>query len=248
MPPPKKSRLQDAERQRALTIWHGKLPGLRTRKGTVAPFHAVNRFEYENILRDLLDDPYLKIADRILLDAEVHGFAKVGAALDASHAQVNAYLDVAEFALRRALTFLKRSPVQLPSVCMPENREECGLQGGNPAWTRFSLALDGLEINDKYSFRKLGLDRESKTKPTSIVVDDTDAERIGPWKKSTRRANHLGKHYLATAKNKGPHEITWKTVLPKPGVYEVRVSFCGGESLSKSALTPFIMQRAKPNS
>ena len=53
----------------------------------------------------------------------------------------------------------------------------------------------------------------------------------------------MGKHYLATAKNKGPHEITWKTVLPKPGVYEVRVSFCGGESLSKSA--PYTVHHAK---
>ena len=111
--------------------------------------------------------------------------------------------------------------------------------GGNPAWTRFSLALDGLEINDKYSFRKLGLDREFK----SVVVDDTDAEHVGPWRKSNVRSNHQGQHYLATAKNKGPHEITWKAVLPKPGSYEVRVSFGGGEGLSQAA--PYTVRHAK---
>ena len=101
------------------------------------------------------------------------------------------------------------------------------------------LALDGLEINDKYSFRKADLDREFK----SVVVDDTDAVRVGPWRKSNVRSNHQGQHYAATAKNKGPHEITWKAVLPKPGSYEVRVSFGGGEGLSQAA--PYTVRHAK---
>ena len=33
-------------------------------------------------------------------------------------------------------------------------------------------------------FSKLGLDREIKTKSISVVVDDPDAERVGPWRKS----------------------------------------------------------------
>ena len=111
------------------------------------------------------------------------------------------------------------------------------------AWTRFSLALDGLQINDKYSFRKLGLDREIKTKSISVVVDDPEAERVGPWRKSNVRSNHQGKYYLATTKKKCPHEITWKTLLPKPGTYEVRVSFGGGEGLSKAA--PYTVSHAK---
>ncbi|HBJ60439.1 MAG TPA: hypothetical protein DDY76_01745, partial [Opitutae bacterium] len=103
----------------------------------------VNRFEYENILRDLLNDPYLKIADRIPLDAEVHGFAKVGAALDVSHVQVNAYLDVAEFALRRALDFPEKKPSSTTKRLYAREQRRMWAPGGNPAWTRFSLALDG---------------------------------------------------------------------------------------------------------
>ena len=122
----------------------------------------VNRFEYENILRDLLHDPYLKIADRIPLDGEVHGFAKVGTALDVSHVQVDAYLDVAEFALRRALDFPQTQPQSTSQRLYAREQGRMWAGGGNGAWTRFSLALDGLEINDKASFVKRGLDREKK--------------------------------------------------------------------------------------
>ncbi len=108
MPPPKKSRLQDAERKSALDDLAAEI--IRAQDAKAGKYgrsvsRRVNRFEYENILRDLLHDPYLKIADRIPLDGEVHGFAKVGTALDVSHVQIDAYLDVAEFALRRALDF-----------------------------------------------------------------------------------------------------------------------------------------------
>ena len=105
MPPKKKSRLGDAERaavvevladriveeQEAAYVQHGRSVSRR-----------VNRFEYQNVLRDLLHDPTLKVADQLPLDGEVHGFAKVGSALDVSHVQVDAYLDVAELALRRS--------------------------------------------------------------------------------------------------------------------------------------------------
>ena len=246
MPPPKKSKMKDAEREE-LTQALGKLL-LKARESAYAQngrsvSRRINRFEYENVLRDLLHDPYLKIAGQLPLDGEVHGFAKVGTALDVSHVQVDAYLDVAEFALRRALDFPEDKPTSTTRRFYAREQGRMWSGGGNGAWTRFSLALDGLEINDKASFVKRGLYLEKKAPSIGIIVDDTDTARIGPWKKSTRRANHLGKHYLATAKNQGPHAITWKTVLPKPGIYEVRVSFCGGESLSKAA--PYTVHHAK---
>ena len=130
MPPPKKSKVQDAEREE-LTQALGKMI-LETRESAYAQngrsvSRRINRFEYENVLRDLLHDPYLKIAGQLPLDGEVHGFAKVGTALDVSHVQVDAYLDVAEFALRRALDFPEKSLAPLPSECMPGSRVECGL-------------------------------------------------------------------------------------------------------------------------
>jgi len=246
MPPPKKSRLQDAERKRALDDLSGEITRAQDAKAGKygrSVSRRVNRFEYENILRDLLHDPYLKIADRIPLDGEVHGFAKVGTALDVSHVQIDAYLDVAEFALRRALDFPETKPASITSRFYAREQGRMWAGGGNGAWTRFSLALDGLEINDKASFVKRGLYLDKKAPSIGIIVDDTDAERIGPWRKSNVRSNHLGKHYLATTKNKGPHQVKWQAVLPKPGIYEVRVSFGGGESLSKAA--PYTVHHAK---
>lgn len=246
MPPPKKSKVQDAEREE-LTQALGKMI-LEARESAYAQngrsvSRRINRFEYENVLRDLLHDPYLKIAGQLPLDGEVHGFAKVGTALDVSHVQVDAYLDVAEFALRRVLDFPEKKPE--PTIRRKYAREEnqMWLGRGNPGWARFSLALDGLQINDYHSFVKAGLDPVIKRYQNGIIVDDDHAEFIGPWRKSNVRSNHVGAHYLATNKDRGPYEVKWKAVLPKPGTYEVRVSFGGGEGLSTAA--PYIIHHAK---
>ena len=77
---------------------------------------------------------------------------------------------------------------------------------------------------------------EAATKSAvGIVVDDDETEQDGPWRKSTYRPNHVGDHYLAIDKGKGPFSITWKTDLPEPGKYELRVSFGGGSGLAKKA-------------
>ncbi|MEL0153091.1 MAG: hypothetical protein VW779_07690, partial [Halieaceae bacterium] len=80
-------------------------------------------------------------------------------------------------------------------------------------------------------------------RPVGVIVDDKEAERTGPWRESNKRSNRIGDHYLATAKDKGPHSVTWKAVLPKTGTYEVRVSFCGGTGLTKTA--PYVIRHAK---
>ena len=118
---------------------------------------------------------------------------------------------------------------------------------GNLGWTRCSLALDGLDINDEYSFDKRGLapvKKKVESVGDGITVDDTEAKRTGPWRKSTRRSNRVGAHYLADDnKGTGAYGITWKATLPKPGTYEVRVSFGGGEGLAKTA--PYRVRHAE---
>lgn len=83
----------------------------------------------------------------------------------------------------------------------------------------------------------------TETESLSIVVDDIDAVKTGPWRKSTHRTNHVGDHYLATDKTNGPHSIKWKATLPKPGKYELRVSFGGGSGLTKKA--PYLVRHAE---
>lgn len=82
---------------------------------------------------------------------------------------------------------------------------------------------------------ELGVNDTEGTGDFGVVVDDPEAERVGPWRQSTYRPNHIGSHYLATDKDKGPYSITWKARLPQPGKYELRVSFGGGKGLAKSA-------------
>lgn len=247
MPPKEKSRLGDAERAEAVEVLAGRILEVQraayARQGRSVS-RRMNRFEYQNVLRDLLHDPTLKVADQLPLDGEVHGFAKVGSALDVSHVQVDAYLDAAELALRRALEFpaAKPQPKSNRYYAREEGRMWAG--GGNGGWARFSLALEGLEINDEYSFKKRGFAPVKKAESVGVIVDNAAAELTGPWRESTRRSNHVGTHYLADDnKGSGAYAITWKAALPKPGTYEVRVSFGGGESLARKA--PYLVRHAE---
>ena len=249
MPPKKTSQLGDAERDAAVADLAKSIVEIQEteyRQHGRSVSRRVNRFEYENVLRDLLHDPYLKIADQLPLDGEVHGFAKVGDALDVSHVQVDAFLDVADFALRRALEFPSAKPKSTTRRYYAREQGRMWSGKGNAAWTRFSLALEGLEINDEYSFNKRGFAPVKKSQGMGITVDDIAAERTGSWRESTHRPNHIGASYMATDKDKGPHSITWKATLPKPGAYEVRVSFCGGNNLATNA--PYTIRHAKGES
>lgn len=102
--------------------------------------------------------------------------------------------------------------------------------------TQASMAAQQSQIEtlqDEIEKKKLA--SGSFKEPVGIVVDDANAERHGPWRKSTYRPNRVGDHYLATDKGKGPYSIKWKAILPKPGKYELRVSFGGGSGLTRKA-------------
>ena len=157
MPPKEKNRLSDEDRRVAVSDLANSI--IQSQEKHYSDYgravaRRVNRFEYENILRDLLFDPYLKIADQLPLDGEVHGFAKVGTALDVSHVQVDAYLDTAEVALRRALEFPAEKPVQTVQRYHAREQEVMWRGSGNAGWGRQALYLDGLEINLEDSFTK----------------------------------------------------------------------------------------------
>jgi mono/diheme cytochrome c family protein len=63
----------------------------------------LNRYEYENALRDLLHAPWLQIKDSLPEDGERDRFNKVGDALDVSHVQMARYLHAADYALREVM-------------------------------------------------------------------------------------------------------------------------------------------------
>ncbi|MFN0105181.1 MAG: DUF1592 domain-containing protein [Bryobacteraceae bacterium] len=63
----------------------------------------LNRYEYENTVRDLLAAPWLQLRDSLPEDGIVGRFNKVGQALDVSHVQMARYMETAEQAIRRVL-------------------------------------------------------------------------------------------------------------------------------------------------
>lgn len=67
------------------------------------PLRRLNRDEYEQNLRDLLDLPNLDIRDMLPEDRQAHHFNKVSEALDISRVQLTAYLDATEAALQESL-------------------------------------------------------------------------------------------------------------------------------------------------
>ena len=70
----------------------------------------LNRYEYENAVRDLLHAPWLQIRDTLPEDGEAFRFNKVGDSLDVSHVQMARYLNAADYALHQAMAPYAEQP------------------------------------------------------------------------------------------------------------------------------------------
>jgi hypothetical protein len=84
---------------------HGK-----TAKQGRSVIRRLNRYEYENTVRDLLNAPWLQLRDSLPEDGLANRFNKVGEALDISHVQMARYMETAEQALRLVLDASKCEP------------------------------------------------------------------------------------------------------------------------------------------
>ncbi len=73
----------------------------------------LNRYEYENALRDLLNVPWAQVKDKLPHDGEAYRFNKSGEALDVSFVQMERYLTAADYAMRQAMSaaFERPKPV-----------------------------------------------------------------------------------------------------------------------------------------
>ncbi len=107
MPPKKKARPEAAD-------VHAFLAGLTSdlsaseeagiRENGRALKRRLNRYEYENTIRDLLNLPWIQIKDRLPEDGEKYRFNKIGEALDVSYVQLSRYMNSADYALRAAMS------------------------------------------------------------------------------------------------------------------------------------------------
>jgi hypothetical protein len=90
----------------------------------------LNRYEYENVLRDLLDVPWAQIRNQLPQDGEAFRYNKSGEALDVSHVQMARYLSAADYALKQAMRQQLDRPE--PSVRRYYARDEPSLRAFMP--------------------------------------------------------------------------------------------------------------------
>jgi cytochrome c553 len=106
MPPKKKVRPEAAE-QTGFTTWLASsltsAEQSRMAQEGRSTQRRLNRYEYENALRDLLHAPWLQVRDSLPEDGEAQRFNKSGDALDISHVQMARYLAAADYALRQTM-------------------------------------------------------------------------------------------------------------------------------------------------
>ncbi len=113
MPPKKKSRPEAAELTAFLSSLSTQLADsdrARIAQEGRAVHRRLNRYEYENALRDLLRIPWAQVKDKLPHDGEQHGFNKSGEALDVSFVQIERYLSAADYAMRQAMAAAFQRP------------------------------------------------------------------------------------------------------------------------------------------
>ena len=71
---------------------------------------------------------------------------------------------------------------------------------------------------------------------SGIVVDDTQANRVGDWTASTHVTNYVGEGYIHDANlEKGQKTITYIPEFPESGQYEVRIAYTTGTNRATNA-------------
>jgi hypothetical protein len=138
--------------------------------GGRATQRRLNRYEYENALRDLLRAPWLQVKEALPEDGEAFRFNKVGDALDVSHVQMARYLGVADEALRQVMaTHAERPPTRAMRYYARQQRSFTGKM-------RFSVFNTRPE---RATFPLLGTQAQPDVRASKapMTVGDADPEK-----------------------------------------------------------------------
>ena len=208
MPPKKKRRPNLASRQTFLAALANELTEVdrrRIAKEGRGMVRRLNRFEYENSLRELLHAPWLLVADRLPEDGTVHLFNKSGGSLDVSHVQMEKYLEVGRHALRAAMN----AAAHPPKTTRFHAREE-------PMFQKYMKWRPGLQTAATRSIVPL-LD----LRPMTNVIRGLEPITVGATDPETRERESMGVFsgtYAATTK----YDFT-RMEIPIDGRYRVRM-------------------------
>jgi hypothetical protein len=180
MPPVKKPRPELAAQSAYLGELKGKLIAAEATRVAAegrTVKRRLNRFEYENTLRDLLAAPWLDVRESLPEDTEAFRFNKSGQALDVSHVQLARYLTTAEDALRQVLV---ASAEKLPSTPRRFYARDQGSYVGPMKFSVFNTAPE------RATFPTLGYAAQPEVRagkaPTSVGKADPvqrDLEGVG---------------------------------------------------------------------
>src|SRR5688572_14922042 len=154
MPPKDKKRPGRAELESFLKTLSGSLTGHERQIATTqgrATQRRLNRYEFENALRDLLHAPWLQVKNELPEDGEAVLFNKVGDVLDFSHVQVTRYLRLAQQAIRQVMG------VELARLELPPTTTRKYYARDETVWTRtFHRRIDGNPNPERMAFPVLG--------------------------------------------------------------------------------------------
>src|SRR4029077_16140785 len=105
MPPKEKKRPAGSEMAQFIRELGASLTAAETAASPDgrATRRRLNRAEFENSLRDLLQIPWLQIQEMLPEDGEFQHFAKSSEALDVSFVHLRLYVQAADVALREAM-------------------------------------------------------------------------------------------------------------------------------------------------
>lgn len=194
MPPKEKKRPEPAEAAAFLQALSGRLADhereFTARHGRTTQ-RRLNRYEFENALRDLLHAPWLQVKNELPEDGEAELFNKIGDALDISHVQMTRYLRVVNQAIRQVMGVeLARLELPPPSTRRYYAREET-------VWTRtFHRKIDGNPNPERMAFPVLGFRGQPgvRSLQAPFTVGDSDPatrelEAVG-WMRSNYHPFH----------------------------------------------------------
>lgn len=183
--------------------------GMAARQGRTTQ-RRLNRYEFENALRDLLHAPWLQVKGELPEDGEAEHFNKVGDALDVSHVQMTRYLQLAQQTLRQVMG------VELARQELPPTTTRRYYARDETVWTRtFHRRIDGNPNPERMAFPVLG------TRPQPDVRALKAPLTAGAGDPATRELEAVG--WMRS--NYHPFHTIWDNFrAPVSGRYRVRWS------------------------
>lgn len=239
MPPPKKDQPSAKDKGAFMKAIAESLTAEDKAKEAVAGrsvWRRLNRYEYENSLRDLLGAPWLQVKEMLPEDGESHRFNKVGEALDVSHVQLARYLQAADYALHEVLLAQAMRP---PTTTNRYYAREQSSMTGKMKFSEFNRSPE------RATFALLGY------KAQADVYAGTAPVTVGKSNPAVREQEAMG--VVASAYE--PLEIKFnRFTAPVAGNYKLRISaytFWAGPLSEKRWWTPdrtntFVGRRSEP--